>query len=83
MYYRRFTIYSEMVSASTSTSTTAAPAYSSKSNTHVMYYTKQYDQLNGQNAFDLDDEEEHQFMHESNVQENVIDHGNQVRKVKR
>ena len=80
MYYHRFTVAS-IVSGTTTTSSTAAPAVS-KSKTHVIYYTKQYDQLGGQNAFDLNDEDEHRFMHHG-VEENVIDHGHQQKAVKR
>lgn len=49
-----------------------------------MYYTKQYDDSTstfGQNAFDLSDEDEHEFMHGKNIEENIIDDGHQVQKI--
>lgn len=82
MYYRRFTV-PVTVLPSTTTTTTAAPT-SSKINTHVIYYTKQYDEkFNGQNAFDLNDEEEHAFMHGHDVEENVIDDGKEIKTIKK
>ena len=82
MYYHRFTSISE--STTTTTTTTSSPIGISKSNTHVIYYTKQYDEAtNGPNTFDLNDEDEHEFMHQTNVEENVIDHGDTQRTLKR
>ncbi|KAI2796193.1 hypothetical protein BLOT_016005, partial [Blomia tropicalis] len=81
MYYHRFTSISE--STTTTTTTTSSPIGISKSNTHVIYYTKQYDEAtNGPNTFDLNDEDEHEFMHQTNVEENVIDHGDTQRTLK-
>lgn len=88
MYARHFIVNDLQQATATASSTTTASPSSIK--THVIYYTKQYDQSldggdgsGGQNAFDLNDEEEHRFMHDGNTEENVIDDGRQMRKVKR
>lgn len=96
MYARHFSVNDlarTAAAAATTTTTTTAPTAASIK-THVIYYTKQYDQSldgggggggggEGQNAFDLNDEEEHRFMHDGYTEENVIDDGRQIRKVKR
>lgn len=55
----------------------------SKSKMNEIYYTKQYGHFNGQNTFDLSDEDEHMFMQQDDIEEHVIDHGNQLRILKR
>lgn len=55
----------------------------SKSKMNEVYYTKQYGHFSGQNAFDLSDEDEHMFMQQGDIEEHVIDHGNQLRILKR
>lgn len=54
-----------------------------KSKMNEVYYTKQYGHFNGQNAFDLSDEDEHMFMQQGDIEEHVIEHGNQKRILKR
>lgn len=73
LYHRQFTISSLPAVDQQQPSKT-------KSRTHVIYYTKQYSDNNGggggeQNTFDLNDEDEHQFMHQTNIDEHIIDDG--------
>ncbi|KAH9419729.1 hypothetical protein DERP_001559 [Dermatophagoides pteronyssinus] len=75
MYHRQFTISS--LPLSTSSSSSSAENNDNKNSlTHVIYYTKQYSDNNDQNTFDLNDEDEHQFMHQTNIKEHIIDDGN-------
>ena len=74
MYHRQFTISS--LPLSTSSSSSSAENNDNKNSlTHVIYYTKQYSDNNDQNTFDLNDEDEHQFMHQTNIDEHIIDDG--------
>lgn len=47
----------------------------------IMYYTKQ-DSQSGQNAFDLNDEDEHKFMHTGDPEERFIDHGEDLKRIR-
>lgn len=77
MYHQSIPL--ELVSTTPKSSTDDVPL--TQSGKAIMFYTKQ-DSQSGQNAFDLNDEDEHKFMHTGNLEERVIDHGKDFKRIR-